>query len=157
MSLAFMDQWFKLVPFDVSQTVQGIEEAKEKGKYIQRNAEVFMERVFSKWFGLTAPPTVPNSTDIKKLRAIEEHINLMEDAFKAPFVILETKDQSFWSNGPGSDIALNANMLKLDQNHTIISLLQELVHATPNISAEIEPLYVGTINDMRNLRNLDPQ
>ncbi|MDQ6890592.1 MAG: M35 family metallo-endopeptidase [Bacteroidota bacterium] len=156
MSLAFMDQWFKLVPFDVSQTVQGTEEAKEKGKYIQHNAEVFMERVFSKWFGLTAPPTVPNSTDIKKLRAIEEHIKLMEDAFKAPFVILETKDQSFWSTGPGSDIALNANVLKLDQDHMIISLLQELVHATPNISAEIEPLYVGTINDMRNLRSLDP-
>ena len=41
-----------------------------------------MQEVFSKWFGLTSPPTAPNSTDIKKLRAIEEHINLMGDAFK---------------------------------------------------------------------------
>ncbi len=156
MSLAFMHQWFKLVPFDVSQTVQGTEEAKEKGRYTQKNARVFMEAVFSKWFGLTPPPAIPNSTDIKKLRAIEERIKPMEDAFKSPFVILETKDQSFWSTGPGSDIALNDNVLKLDRDHIIIALLQELVHATPNISAETEPLYVGTINDMRNLRNLDP-
>ncbi len=156
MSLAFMHQWFRLVPFDVSQTVQGTEEAKEKGRYTQNNPRVFMEVVFSKWFGLTSPPAAPNSTDIKKLRAIEERINLMEDAFKVPFVILETKDQSFWATGPGPDIALNDNVLKLDKEHLSIALLQELVHATPNISAETEPLYVGTINDMRNLRNLDP-
>jgi len=37
-----------------------------------------------------------------------------------------------------------------------IAILQELVHATPNISAESESLYVGTINDIRNLRELDP-
>jgi hypothetical protein len=115
-----------------------------------------METVFSKWFGLTRPPIVPNATDIKKLRAIEEHVKLMEDAFKVPFVILETKDQSFWSNGPGPDIALNDDVLKLDIDHLIIALLQELVHATPGISAETEALYTGTINDMRNLRNLDP-
>jgi hypothetical protein len=80
----------------------------------------------------------------------------MEKAFKVPFVILETKDQSFWTEGPGSDIALNANVMKLDQDHMIIALLQELVHATPNISADTEALYVGTVNDMRNLRGLDP-
>jgi hypothetical protein len=140
----------------VSQTVQGTQEAREKGRYTQNNAEVFMEEVFSKWFGLTRPPAVPSETDIKKLRAIDERVNLMDKAFKVPFVILETKDQSFWTEGPGSDIALNANVLKLDQEHMIIALLQELVHATPNISADIESLYVGTVNDMRNLRGLDP-
>jgi hypothetical protein len=38
----------------------------------------------------------------------------------------------------------------------VIALLEELVHATPNISADLEALYVGAINEMRNLRNLDP-
>ncbi len=156
LSLAFLQQWFRLVPFDVSQTVQGTQEAREKGRYTKNNARVFMEEVFSKWFGLTKPPTVPNETDIKKLRAIDEHVVLMDKAFKVPFVILETKDQSFWTEGPGADIALNENVLKLDKEHMIIALLQELVHATPNISAESEPLYVGTVNDMRNLRGLDP-
>lgn len=156
LSLAFLQQWFRLVPFDVSQTVQGTQEAREKGRYTQNNARVFMEEVFSKWFGLTRPPAVPTETDIKKLRAIDERVNLMDKAFKVPFVILETKDQSFWTEGPGSDIALNANVLQLDRDHMIIALLQELVHATPNISADIESLYVGTVNDMRNLRGLDP-
>jgi len=156
MALAFLEQWFRLVPFDVSQTVQGAEEAKEKGRYTRNNPRVFMETVFSKWFGLTSPPAVPTSTDIKKLRAIEERINKMDGAFKSPFVILETKDESFWTEGPGSDIALNKNVLDLDQNHMMIALLQELVHATPGISAESEALYVGTVNDMRNLRDLDP-
>ncbi len=156
LSLAFLQQWFRLVPFDVSQTVQGTQEAREKGRYTQNNARVFMEEVFSKWFGLTKPPTVPNETDIKKLRAIDERVVLMDKAFKVPFVILETKDQSFWTEGPGADIALNENVLKLDKEHMIIALLQELVHATPNISADTESLYVGTVNDMRNLRGLDP-
>lgn len=156
MSLAFLQQWFRLVPFDTSQTVQGAQEAREKGRYTKNNPRVFMELVFSKWFGLTKPPGVPTAEDIKKLRAIDERVSTMDKAFKVPFVILETKDQSFWTEGPGSDIALNANVLTLDSEHMIISLLQELVHATPNISAETEPLYVGTVNDMRNLRGLDP-
>ena len=156
MSLAFMHQWFRLVPFDVSGTVQGAQEAKEKGKYTQNNPQVFMELVFSKWFGLTSPPAVPTEKDIETLQAIDDRVTTMDKAFKVPFVILETKDQSFWTTGPGADIALNQNVLKLDRIHMVIALLQELVHATPNISADSEALYVGTINDMRNLRKLDP-
>lgn len=155
-TLAFMHQWFRLVPFDVSGTVQGAQEAKEKGKYTQNNPQVFMELVFSKWFGLTRPPAVPNEKDIETLQAIDDRVTTMDKAFKVPFVILETKDQSFWTKGPGADIALNQNVLKLDRVHMAIALLQELVHATPNISAESEALYVGTVNDMRNLRGLDP-
>jgi hypothetical protein len=80
----------------------------------------------------------------------------MEKSFSSPFVIIETANQSFWTDGPGNDIALNKNVLSLDMQHLVIALLQELVHATPNISAESEPLYVGAINDVRSLRNLDP-
>jgi hypothetical protein len=40
--------------------------------------------------------------------------------------------------------------------HMVIALLQEIVHATPDISADIESLYVGTINALRNDRNLAP-
>lgn len=155
-SLAFMQQWFRLIPFDVSSTVQGAQDAKEKGKYIKNNPRVFMEFVFSKWFGLTAPPAVPTKKDIEVLKAIDERVTLMDNAFKVPLIVIETKDQSFWTTGPGSDIALNANVLKLNREHMIIALLQELVHATPTISAESEALYVGAVNDMRNLRGLDP-
>ena len=103
MTLAFMHQWFRLVPFDVSGTVQGAQEAKEKGKYTQNNPRVFMELVFSKWFGLTSPPAVPTAKDIETLQAIDDRVTTMDKAFKVPFVILETKDQSFWTRGPGAD------------------------------------------------------
>jgi hypothetical protein len=46
--------------------------------------------------------------------------------------------------------------MDLDIKHLVIGLVQELVHATPEISAESEPLYVGTINDLRNDRELAP-
>ena len=156
MVLAFMHQWFRLVPFDVSGTVQGAQEAKEKGKYTKNNPRVFMQLVFSKWFGLTSPPAVPNAKDIETLQAIDDRVTTMKKAFRVPFVILETKDQTFWTRGPGSDIALNLKVLTLDRNHMATALLQELVHATPDISAESEALYVGTVNDIRNLRKLDP-
>ena len=116
-----------------------------------------MEFVFSKWFGLTPPPARPTNVDVQKIKAIDDRVNTMEDVFKTPFVIVETPDASFWERGPGTGIALNQSTLQLDIHHLIIALLQELVHAVPNISAESEPLYVGTINDMRNLRDLDPK
>lgn len=156
LSLAFMDQWFRLIPFDLSETVQGAEEARLKGVYKSKNARIFMTLVFSKWFGLTLPPAMPSPTDIQKLKAIEERTKKMKEAFNLPFVILETQDNSFWERGPGSGIALNQAVLQLDLQHMVTTLLQELVHATPNISAESEALYVLTLNDMRNLRNLDP-
>lgn len=105
---------------------------------------------------MNRPPLAPTELDIKKLKAIESRTVKMEKTFSSPFVIIETPNQSFWTNGPGNDMALNQNVLSLDMQHLVIALLQELVHATPNVSAESEPLYVGTINDMRNLRELDP-
>lgn len=155
-SLAFMEQWFTLLPFDISSTIKGAERAREKGKYVDHNPRVFMDLVFSEWFGLTSPPAVPTKTDIIKLKAIEERSKKMEGAFKVPFIIFPTPQNSFWERGPGSGIALNPALLNLDLEHMTTALLQELVHATPDISAGSEPLYVGTINDMRNLRNLDP-
>lgn len=156
LALAFMEQWFRLVTFDISETIQGAQEAKDKGHYTKKNPRVFMELVFSKWFGMNRPPLAPTELDIKKLKAIENRTVKMEKTFSSPFVIIETPNQSFWTNGPGNDMALNQNVLSRDVQHLVIALLQELVHATPNISAESEPLYVGTINDMRNLRELDP-
>lgn len=156
LALAFMEQWFRLVTFDISETIQGAQEAKDKGHYTRNNPKVFMELVFSKWFGMNRPPLTPTELDIKKLKAIEDRTEKMEKSFSSPFVIIETANQSFWTDGPGNDIALNKNVLSLDMQHLVIALLQELVHATPNISAESEPLYVGAINDVRSLRNLDP-
>ena len=36
----------------------------------KKNPRVFMELVFSKWFGMNRPPLAPTELDIKKLKAI---------------------------------------------------------------------------------------
>jgi hypothetical protein len=80
----------------------------------------------------------------------------MEKAFSSPFTITEAATVSEWERGPGQKIQLNKPILDLDMEHMVIALLQEIVHATPDISADIESLYVGTINALRNDRNLAP-
>jgi hypothetical protein len=157
--IAFIEHWFSLNTFDISQTIQQCREAKNQGGYDQdthRNAEIFMEEIFSKWFGLTKPPAPPTEIDINKLTAIEERLKTMEKSFGNPFLISETTGPGNWVNVPPITIHLNPQTIALDQVHLATALLQELVNATPNISAELEPLYVGTINDMRNKRSLDP-
>jgi hypothetical protein len=158
-SLAFIEHWFSLNTFDVSLTIQQCKQAKAQGSYDNdkhRMALFTMENIFSKWFGLTKPPAVPTEEDIQKLKAIEERLSNMENALDKPFSILETKDASDWLNDPDFQIKLNPDTLSLDMQHITTALLQELVNSIPNISAELEPLYVGTINDLRNLRDLDP-
>lgn len=156
LSIAFLEMWFQLVPFDISQTIKGVSDAAVTGVYKQNNPRVFMEEAFHPWFGLTRPPLRPNKTDIQKLQAIEERVKTMDKAFDKPFVIVETGGASFWERGPAQGIALNEKVLNLDTDHMIIALLQELVHATPDISAEREALYIGVINTIRNLRGMDP-
>jgi hypothetical protein len=155
-ALAFMHQWFELIPFDVSRAMTGAEEANKKGKYKDERAAEIIEFSISPWFNITRPPLAPNKKDIKKLQAIEERLDTMDTAFGKPFNILESADVSLWSRGPGSIIQLNQQLLSLDMQRMVIALLQELVHATPDISADIESLYVGTINNLRNDRSMDP-
>ncbi|WP_020598767.1 peptidoglycan-binding protein [Spirosoma panaciterrae] len=154
-ALAHLEMWFELIPFDLSQTIVGVEKANQTGRYEGDGPEVRMNFI-GWWFNLTRPPRKPTQDDIQKLKAIEERLKKMEDVFGSPFLILPSDASSFWERGPGSGIAVNDELLQLDLNHMITALLQELVHATPTISADREALYVGMINDLRNLRNLAP-
>ena len=156
LALAHMEQWFKLVTFDVSVDIKGATDAKKKGRYENATAAADME-IWSHWFGLTRSPAPPTDSDITKLKAIEERTDDMENTFKNVFNITETTGPSNWVNGTGtSQIDLNKKAIQLEEKPLVIALLQELVNATPQISANIESLYVGSINDMRNTRNLAP-
>ena len=156
LALAFMEQWFKLVTFDMSDTIAVMEEANAKGHYAQPGY-TDMINSFHKWFGITNQPAPPSKKDITKVKAIEERTTIMEDAFKQAFSIKEATGGSLWERGPGKEIQLNKATTDLEVKRLVIALLQELVHATPDISAASEPLYVGSINDIRNRRALDPQ
>ncbi|MBL7701140.1 MAG: DUF4157 domain-containing protein [Ferruginibacter sp.] len=156
LALAFIQQWFRLVTFDISETVTAMEEANVKGHYVELGYSDIVNS-FHKWFGITSQPAPPSKKDITKVKAIEERTNTMEDAFKQAFNIKESAGGSLWERGPGKEIQLNKTTTDLEIKRLVIALLQELVHATPDISAASEPLYVGSINDIRNRRALDPQ
>jgi hypothetical protein len=157
--IAFIEHWFSLNTFDISETITDGDEARRANAYDpdeHNNAIVFMDRVFSKWFGLTEPMAPPTQEDIDKLQAIEERLTTMEETFDNPFTINQTGGPSNWVNEPETSILLNPATLSLSQADLTMALLQELVNSIPHISAELEPLYVGAINDLRNLRRLDP-
>ena len=158
-SLAFLEHWFSLNTFDISIGIRQGKEAKAQGFYHpkkQRTARILMEHVFSKWFGMTKPPSPPNAEDIAKLQAIEERLKSMEDTFDKQLLIDETTGGSDWIELPPIHIQLNKETMDLPIPDLTIALLQELVNFIPNISAESEPLYVGAINEMRERRALDP-
>jgi hypothetical protein len=157
LSLAFLEQWLILARFDLSTTIGDAREAQRLGHYSSQSTAERMNSIFTKWFGLTPPPSPPLDRDIQKLLAIEERVVLMFDAMASPLVILESDDGSHWARGPGMAVTVNKEILKLGRNPMTIALLQEMVHATPGISADSEALYVGVINAMRRERNLDPE
>ena len=155
LALAQIEQWMNLVTFDMSVVSADMDKAKNNGKY-GADANLKKINIYVNWLNITAPPTKPTESDIAQAKAMEERTRLMEDAFDQVFDISESTDGSSWERGPGTDISLNKNLLALDIRHMVIALLQELVHATPDVSAEREPLYVGVINDLRNNRKLAP-
>lgn len=156
-ALAFIQQWFRLVTFDMSRVSTDMDKARQTGAYSEKSRTDLINDIYVKWFGVTPAPAKPTATDVTKVKVIEERSNTMDEAFNNPFTIAESATVSEWERGPGKNIQLNQPLLDLDVKHMVIALLQELVHATPEISAESEPLYVGTINDLRNDRNLAPQ
>ena len=155
LALAQIEQWMNLVTFDMSVVSADMDKAKNNGKY-GADASLKKINIYVNWLNITAPPTKPTESDIAQAKAMEERTRLMEDAFDQVFDISESTDGSSWERGPGTDISLNQKLLALDIRHMVIALLQELVHATPDVSAEREPLYVGVINDLRNNRKLAP-
>ena len=157
LALAFIQQWFRLVTFDMSRMSTDMDEARQQGKYSAKSRTDLINDIYAKWFGVTPAPAKPSETDVKKAKVIEERSNTMNDTFDNPFAITESATVSEWERGPGKKIQLNQALTDLDMNQMVIALFQELVHATPEISAESEPLYVGTINDLRNNRELAQQ
>lgn len=156
LSIAFIQQWFDLITFDMSNISRDMAQAREKGSYDEKANVDVINDIYVKWFQVTPAPVKPKEGDVKKAKAIEERSVKMEKNFSNPFLISETAGQSEWERGPGKNLNLNSSLMNLDVEHMVIALLQELVHATPDISAESEPLYVGIINDIRNKRKLKP-
>ena len=156
LSLAFIEQWFTLNTFDASTLHAGMDQARKQGGWKDENAEILMEFYFAPQFGFTKPPAIPTEKEQASVAAIFDRLTTMEDAFDQQLVIEESTNQDKWERGPGQKIEVTANILTLDQQRQVIALVQELVRATPDISATLAPEYVILINELRKGRSLDP-
>ena len=60
-----------------------------------------------------------------------------------------TTGQDSWERGPKPKVKVTQSFFNLAPSRQVIALLQELVHATPDISARLEPEYVNLIDFFR--------
>ncbi|HYE54012.1 MAG TPA: M35 family metallo-endopeptidase [Chitinophagaceae bacterium] len=154
--IAFIEQWFKLVTFDMAEISTEMDQARVKGFYPDSPAKGAIDRIYVPWLRVTPTYAKPTELDVKKAKAIQDRGKQMGKAFTQVLEISESTGVSLWERGPGKEIKLNKQVLSLGMERMAIALLQQLVHATFGISADIESLYVGVINDLRNERSLDP-
>jgi hypothetical protein len=102
-------------------------------------------------FGLTTPPTVPTMTDQVKVAAIHDRYLRMRSTMwsRAITVNKVAAGSTAWAAGPGSTVTVNAAFFGLTPRGQLDLLLARIVHATPDISAPLEPHYVALVDEIR--------
>ena len=154
LSVAWLQQWLTMSRVDVSKAFSGTARAREQRSWRNVSGDDQMELLAPR-FGLTSPPAVPSARDQHSVAAIYDRVRLMGRPIDAALQwtkIATGVDE--WSAGPGVDVILTQETASLPPSRLMIALLQELVHATPSISADREPEYVVLIDDFRRRRGL---
>ncbi len=153
-SVAWLQQWLTMSRVDVSKAFSGTARAREQRSWRNVSGDDQME-ILAPRFGLTSPPAVPSARDQHSVAAIYDRVRLMARPIDAALhwtKVATGVDE--WSAGPGVDVTLTQETASLPPSRLMIALLQELVHATPSISADREPEYVVLIDDFRLRRGL---
>ncbi len=158
-AIAWLEQWFSLVTFDTSVQYAGIVKVRNKKSWVfdtdTESAFFKMKDIFAPRFNLTMPPTFPIFNDQKAIAAVNDRLETMEKALNKKLTIEKiTTGKDSWENGPGTKITVTTEFFTLPPSKMLIALLQELVHAVPDISASLEPEYVILVNQLRSARNL---
>ena len=155
--LGLLEQWFSLSTFDLSNLYSAIRRARTFGDWQSEDETIRfagMGRVAPR-FGLTPPEFLPIKRDQTGLAAIYDRFRTMERGVKQQLTIEKTAaGPSAWDRGPGKSLKLPLAFFAEPRNKQMTWLLQELVSATPDISAALEPRYVALIDDLRLARNL---
>jgi len=158
-AVAWIEQWFSLLTFDTASHYSNIVKVRNTKSWITdrdtEHAFFEMRDRFAPRFGLTVPPTLPSFEDQKSIAAVNDRCEQMEKPLGSKLEIEKVSTgKDNWEKGPKSKITVTQDFFKLPPSKMVVALLQELVHATPGISASLEPEYVLFINDMRLKRNL---
>jgi hypothetical protein len=155
--LGLLEQWFSLSTFDLSNVYAAIRRARAFGAWQSEDETIRfagMGRVAPR-FGLTPPELLPIERDQTGLAAIYNRFQTMERGVKQQLTIEKTATgPSAWDRGPGKSLKLPAAFFAEPRNKQVTWLMQELVSATPDISAGLEPRYVALIDDLRLTRDL---
>ncbi|MGB9275633.1 MAG: DUF4157 domain-containing protein, partial [Terrimicrobiaceae bacterium] len=155
--LGLLEQWFSLSTFDLSNVYAAIRRARAFGAWRSEDETIRfagMGRVAPR-FGLTPPEFLPIERDQTGLAAIYNRFQTMERGVKQQLTIEKTATgPSAWDRGPGRSLKLPAAFFAEPRNKQMTWLMQELVSATPDISAGLEPRYVALIDDLRLARDL---
>ena len=152
-TLAFVQSWIGKAKFNSSSAYASVRESRKEGRFV-KSADGFMAR-YAPLFGLTAPPALPTARDQAALAAIHDRIILMERAADAPLTIEKVAaGRDEWQAGPGTRVTLSAAFFALPPSRQLVALLQEIVRATPDISARFEAEYVRLIDSLRQASSI---
>ena len=155
--LGLLEQWFSLSTFDLSSLYSAIRRARTFGAWQSDDEGIRfggMGRLAPR-FGLTPPEFLPIERDQTGLAAIYDRFRTMERGVKQQLTIEKTAaGPSEWSFGPGKSLKLPQAFFAEPRSKQMTWLMQELLQATPDISAGFEPRYLALIDDLRLARDL---
>jgi hypothetical protein len=155
--LGLLEQWFSLSTFDLSHLYSAIRRARTFGSWQSDDEGIRFDGMnfVAPRFGLTPPEFLPIERDQTGLAAIYDRFETMERGVRQQLAIEKiATGPTLWTPGPGKSLKLPALFFTLSRERQMTWLMQELVNATPDISASKEPMYVALIDDLRRSRNL---
>jgi hypothetical protein len=153
-ALAWAEAWIGKTVFASSELYAGVRQARDEGTFRPESFRV-QWRLAAPRFGLTRYPTRPTLEDQAATAAIFDRVQEMDETLSSDLTITKTETGADeWEPGPGWEVTLSRAFFALPPSRQLIVLLQELVHATPGISAALEPEYVWLIDDSRMRKGL---
>jgi hypothetical protein len=147
-AIAVLEQWLHLSNFDTQQAYDAIDKSRSKRKPLnESNIDVL-----SFYFPISKNGQIATERDQRRTAAIYDRMIRFQKAFNSTLTIgvgaLE------WERGPGKRVTVPATFAAMSEKQRITALLQAVVHATHDISAELEPSYVNAVAHFADRRGL---
>jgi peptidoglycan hydrolase-like protein with peptidoglycan-binding domain len=155
-AIGWIEQWVGTTDFMVASLYRRGSHARDRGRWDSDEGQVadFYADFLRPRFGLQAAPgRPPTEQDLRMVAAINDRVDIMKRAIDQPLTLRRgTGPGSSWERGPGATIAVAEDLLGADDNVRTSILLDELVRATPGISARLHVEYSALIRSIRTYR-----
>jgi hypothetical protein len=108
--------------------------------------------VISRFFPVSKNGQIATERDQRRTAAIYDRMRRFRKAFNATLSIGVGSLE--WERGPGGRVTVPATLATMSERQSVTTILQAVVHATHDVSAELEPSYVSTVADFADRRGL---